>query len=71
MIPLILDEEIFLVLIILGIMCSPAIIMTLIGFGIRQRHPRAAKVLFILSVVNVIVSLGVCGMTLTEPLSIH
>lgn len=71
MIPLMSSEDILFALIILAIMCSPAIVMTILGFAIQKKYPNAAKILFILSVINVIVSCGLCGQALTEPFSIH
>lgn len=53
-----LDGIIYL---IVGIMFGPAIIMTIIGLALLKKKKTAAKVLFILSAVYVIVSLGICG----------
>lgn len=50
-----------LVFLIVGIMFGPAIIMSIIGFAIFNKHKKPAKVLFILSAVYVIISLGLCG----------
>ena len=44
-----------------AIMFGPAILLTIIGLAILKSNKKAAKVLFILAVVYVIVSLGVCG----------
>ena len=46
---------------ILAIMFGPAILLTIIGFVILKKHKKAAKVLFIIATVYVIISLGICG----------
>lgn len=46
---------------ILGIMFGPAILFALIGATLVKTNKKAAKVLFILATIYVIVSLGVCG----------
>lgn len=46
---------------ILGIMFGPAVLFALIGATLLKTNKKAAKVLFILATVYVIVSLGVCG----------
>ncbi|TGV00545.1 hypothetical protein [Flavivirga rizhaonensis] len=53
-----LDGLIFL---ILAIMLGPAILLAIIGLAVRKKNKKAAKVLFILAAVYVIISLGVCG----------
>ncbi len=53
-----LDGLIFL---ILAIMFGPAILLAIIGLAVRKNNKKAAKVLFILAAVYVIVSLGICG----------
>ncbi|MGB6269846.1 MAG: hypothetical protein WBF67_12645 [Olleya sp.] len=50
-----------LVILIVAIMFGPAILMTIIGFAVLKKHKKVAKVLFILSALYVIVSLGICG----------
>lgn len=50
-----------LLVLIIAIMFGPAILLTIIGFAVLKKHKKAAKVLFILAVVYVIVSLGICG----------
>ncbi|WP_323787499.1 hypothetical protein [Psychroserpens sp.] len=50
-----------LFVLILAIMFGPAILMAIIGAFVFKTHKKAAKVLFILAVVYVIISLGICG----------
>ncbi|MDO5978976.1 hypothetical protein [Flavivirga spongiicola] len=50
-----------LVYLILAIMLGPAILLAIIGFAIREKNKKAAKVLFILAAVYVIISFGICG----------
>jgi len=50
-----------LLVMILAIMFGPAIILVIIGFAVLKKHKKAAKVLFILASVYLIVSLGICG----------
>ena len=50
-----------LIYLILAIMFGPAILLAIIGFIIREKNRKAAKVLFILAAVYVIVSFGLCG----------
>ncbi|WP_460220361.1 hypothetical protein [Psychroserpens sp. MEBiC05023] len=50
-----------LLILILLIMFGPAILLALIGALVYKNHRKAAKVLFIIAVVYVIVSLGICG----------
>jgi hypothetical protein len=50
-----------LIYIFITIMFGPAILMAIIGFALLKRNKKAAKVLFILAAVYVIVSLGICG----------
>jgi uncharacterized membrane protein len=47
--------------IIIAIMLAPAILLAIIGFALKKKHRKAAKVFFILATVYVIVSLGICG----------
>ena len=50
-----------LIYLIVGIMLGPAILLTIIGFAVLKKNKKAAKVLFILATIYVIVSLGICG----------
>lgn len=50
-----------LVFMIIAIMFGPAILLTIIGLAVYKKSKKAAKVLFIIATVYVIVSLGVCG----------
>ncbi len=50
-----------LVLIIFAIMFGPAILFALIGATILKKNKKAAKILFILAAVYLIISLGICG----------
>ncbi len=50
-----------LIYLILAILFGPAILLTIIGLIVLKKHKKAAKVLFILAVVYVIISLGICG----------
>ena len=50
-----------LVILIVLIMFGPAIVMAIIGFAILKKNKKAAKVLFILAAVYLIISLGICG----------
>ncbi len=50
-----------LIYLIIAIMFGPAILLTIVGFAILKRNKKAAKVLFILAAVYVIISLGICG----------
>ncbi len=50
-----------LFIIILLIMFGPSVLLTIIGFSIRGKNNKAAKVLFIIASVYLIISLGVCG----------
>lgn len=50
-----------LLILIIAIMLGPAILLTIIGFAIKSKNKKAAKVLFILATIYVIVSLGICG----------
>ncbi len=43
------------------IMIGPPILLTLIGFGVKKSNHNAAKVLFILAAVYLLVGLGICG----------
>jgi len=46
---------------VLATMTGPSIVLAITGLAIRQKHKKAAKVLFILAVVYLIVSFGICG----------
>jgi hypothetical protein len=50
-----------LVALIVAIMFGPAILLAIIGFAVLKKNKKAAKTLFILATVYVIVSLGICG----------
>ena len=50
-----------LLVLILAIMFGPAIILAIIGFAVLKKNKKAAKVLFILAAVYLIISLGICG----------
>ncbi len=50
-----------LIYLILAIMLGPAILLAIIGLAVRKNNKKAAKVLFILAAVYVIVSFGICG----------
>ncbi|MFK7781543.1 hypothetical protein [Psychroserpens sp.] len=50
-----------LILLILLVMFGPAILLAIIGAFAFKKHKKAAKVLFIIAVVYVIISLGICG----------
>tara|TARA_R110002126_G_scaffold63505_1_gene162648 strand:+ start:1468 stop:1671 length:204 start_codon:yes stop_codon:yes gene_type:complete len=55
------NEIVWVILIVLILALSPAIIMTIIGLVIKKKNLKAAKVLFIISTVYIIIGLGVCG----------
>lgn len=50
-----------LIVLIIAVMFGPAILLAIIGFAVLKKNKKAAKVLFILAAVYVIISLGVCG----------
>ena len=50
-----------LIYLIVAIMFGPAILLAIIGFAVLKKNKKAAKVLFILATIYVIVSLGICG----------
>ena len=50
-----------LVVILIAIMLFPPILLAIIGFALLKKHKKAAKVLFILATVYLIISLGICG----------
>lgn len=50
-----------LLLMIVAIMFGPAILLAIIGAFLFKKNKKAAKVLFILAAVYLIISLGICG----------
>jgi len=44
-----------------AIMFGPAILLAIIGFAVLKKNKKAAKVLFIIAALYVIISLGACG----------
>lgn len=50
-----------LFILIITIMFGPPIVLALIGFGVKKNNPNAAKVLFILAAIYLLVGLGICG----------
>lgn len=50
-----------LFIMIILIMFGPAILLAIIGAFVFKKHKKAAKVLFIIAVVYLIISLGICG----------
>ena len=50
-----------LFLLIGAIMFAPSIILAIIGFALLKKYKTAAKVSFILAVVYLVFSLGICG----------
>ena len=50
-----------LIIMIIAILLGPAIVLAIIGAFVYKKHRKAAKVLFILATVYVIISLGICG----------
>ena len=51
----------FIIYLVLAIMIGPAIILAITGLVIRRKHKKAAKILFILAAIYLIVSFGICG----------
>ncbi len=49
------------VLLILLIMFGPSILFAIIGAIVYKKNKKTAKILFIIAVVCLIISLGVCG----------
>lgn len=43
------------------IMFGPAVLMAIIGFIVLKKHKKAAKILWILAGIYLLVSLGICG----------
>ncbi|GAA3566710.1 hypothetical protein GCM10022395_16280 [Snuella lapsa] len=52
---------VFVTLIALIITHIPAIIMFIVGWSIREKRPKATKILYILATVYTIIGLGICG----------
>lgn len=50
-----------LIYLIVAIMIGPAIFLAFIGALLFKKNKKAAKILFILAVVYLIISLGICG----------
>ncbi len=50
-----------LFVIIAAIMFGPALLLALIGALLLKKNKKAAKIFFILAVVYVLISLGICG----------
>lgn len=50
-----------LVTLIFAIMFGPAILLAIIGFVLNKKNKKAAKILFILAGVYLLISLGICG----------
>lgn len=48
-------------IIILVIMFGPALLFLIIGLCVKKKNKKAAKVLYILAGIYLIISLGVCG----------
>lgn len=54
-------EMVFAIIVALIISNIPALILILIGYGIRQNKPKASKILFIIATAYIIIGLGICG----------
>ena len=50
-----------LVVILVLIMIGPPILLAIIGLLINKNQPKAAKVLYILASVYLMIGLGICG----------
>ncbi|MFC4739807.1 hypothetical protein ACFO3U_07355 [Flavobacterium ponti] len=50
-----------LIIILVLIMVGPPILLTIIGFAVKKNNPKAAKVLFILAALYLLIGLGICG----------
>lgn len=50
-----------LVALIVVIMIGPPLLLTIIGFGLYKNNKKAAKIFFILAVLYLLISLGICG----------
>ncbi len=55
-----------LVQLIAAIMFGPSILLAIIGLFLLKNYKKAAKVCFILAVVYLVISLGVCGTLLAS-----
>lgn len=54
-----------LLAIIIAIMIGPSLLLLIIGLAIRKNKSKTAKVLFILAVLYLIISFGICGSMMT------
>ena len=54
-----------LLAIIIAIMIGPSLLLLIIGLAIRKNKSKTAKVLFILAVLDLIISFGICGSMMT------
>ena len=54
-----------LLIIIVLIMLGPAILLAIIGFALLKKNKKAAKILFILAALYLIISLGICGVLMS------
>jgi hypothetical protein len=50
-----------LIIILVLIMVGPPILLTIIGFAVKKNNTKAAKVLFILAALYLLIGLGICG----------
>jgi hypothetical protein len=50
-----------LVILIAAIMIGPSVLLAIIGALFQKRNKKAAKVFYILAVVYLIISFGICG----------
>ncbi len=50
-----------LLILILVIMFGPPLLLFIIGLAVKKQNPNAAKVLYIIAVLYLIVGLGICG----------
>lgn len=57
---ILMDELGAIILIFLFIMFGPPVILTIIGFAIKSKKKKAAKILFILAAVYLLIGLGIC-----------
>jgi len=51
----------YVAIIVIFILLLPAIILFILGYYFRKKKPKAAKVLFILAGIYLLVGLGYCG----------
>ena len=54
-----------LLIIIVLIMLGPAILLAIIGFALLKKNKKAAKIVFILAALYLIISLGICGVLMS------